>query len=101
MGSLFYVNIEYVEIVSFLTSLESNKKSTVYSFDLNGEDIYDSNIEFPAIILLGNESNGVRKELDAVIDKKLRIPINQEIDSLNVSVSQAIALAEFNRVLKQ
>ncbi len=101
MGSLFYVNIEYVEIGSFLTSFKKSNKSKVYSFDLNGEDIYKTIIDFPAIILLGNESNGVRKELDSAIDKKLKIPISEEIDSLNVSVSQAIALAEFNRVLKK
>lgn len=101
MGSLFNVNIEYVDILNLLTSLDKKKEETIYSFDLNGEDIYESTLQFPAIILLGNESNGVRQELDSAIDKKLKITISEEIDSLNVSVSQAIALAEFKRVLKK
>lgn len=98
MGSIFHIDIEYLDLEKFFDETSERKRFKTYSFDLNGNNIYNKVLSFPSYIILGNESNGVRDNLDRFIDEKLRIPISQDIDSLNVGISQAIALAEFNRV---
>ena len=54
------------------------------------------NVEFRAddIILMGSESSGVPEEVHAAADLRIRIPIQAQFRSLNVSVAAGIALAE-------
>lgn len=56
------------------------------SVDLNNIDVPDR-----FILVLGNESHGVRKEVAALADKKVKINI-QNIDSLNVAIAGGILM---------
>ena len=58
--------------------------------------IYD--IEFKKkIIVIGNEANGVSKEIQDMADEKAKIPMLGKTESLNASVATGIMLYEYVR----
>ncbi|KAA1261266.1 tRNA (guanosine(18)-2'-O)-methyltransferase [Rubripirellula obstinata] len=52
----------------------------------------------PIILMMGNESTGLSKELQETASDRVTIPMNVAADSLNVSVATAIFLYELTRV---
>ena len=46
---------------------------------------------------MGNEGNGVRKEIQDMCDKNLYIKTNSKVESLNVGVACSILLYELGR----
>ncbi len=51
----------------------------------------------PALLIFGNEANGIRPELIEQCDAALRIPIRPPVNSLNVAASVAVILFEAER----
>jgi TrmH family RNA methyltransferase len=51
----------------------------------------------PALLVLGAEAAGVPASLDPLIDLRLRIPLAEPVESLNVAVSAALILYEVSR----
>jgi RNA methyltransferase, TrmH family len=51
----------------------------------------------PSMILLGNESAGLSAELAAMADLQVQIPLNPEVESLNVAITAALMLYEVQR----
>ena len=49
---------------------------------------------------MGNEGNGVKEELLTLCDKNLYIKMNNNCESLNVSVATSILLYELNGDIK-
>lgn len=96
MGSLFRVKIMYLNLYEFI---KKNKKFSVVGAVLNGKSIYKTQLPEKAIILLGNESKGISKELTGMIDCPITIPSNGNADSLNVAVSAGIICYEFAKQL--
>lgn len=102
MGAIFrkkviYCNIE--ELVGVLIKFNL----PVYGTFLNGKNMYNMELVKKGLILMGNESNGIPKELEALVkdDHKLFIPPYPcdaaGSESLNVAVSTAIICSEFRR----
>ena len=54
----------------------------------------------PTIIIVGNEKDGVSKEVLALADKTILIPMKGMVQSLNVSVATALILYEAQRQLE-
>ena len=71
---------------------------TLYAAHLEGSREYDR-IDYPekAAFLLGNEGNGLSREITALADVRVRIPMVGPTESLNVSVAGAILLYEHLR----
>ncbi len=62
------------------------------------ETVYsDFNWQQPAIIVFGNEANGIRQELLERCDARIRIPLQAPVESLNVSAAAAVILFEAAR----
>ena len=96
MGSLSRVAVMYVDLGSYL----ENEKRTIYGTFLQGENVYNSKLEKNAVIVLGNEANGISNKIEQLVDKKITIPQFGEkhnTESLNVAMSTAITLSEFKR----
>src|SRR5439155_16749725 len=75
---------------------ESNFKVTGTS--LNAENLhYDYDFTSHCAIVLGNEGEGLRKNILKMCEELIRIPILGKIDSLNVSVSAGVILYEILR----
>lgn len=56
-----------------------------------GQSISDERFEAPTVFVLGNESKGIRQKTRELCDILLSIPIDPRCESLNVSVSAAVA----------
>lgn len=95
-GSFTRINIFYTDIKDFL----SKQKLPILGAFLDGENVHK--IKFPqkGIIVMGNESNGIKKEIEKVITQKITIPSYGKAESLNVAIATAIILDNWKRDLK-
>lgn len=96
MGSLTRISIHYVDLVDFLSST----KMPTYIADMDGENVYKGQLPKEAILIMGNEANGVSNQIKALVKNKISIPRFGEIkatESLNVATATAILLSEFKR----
>ena len=61
------------------------------------DNMYKANYTPPTAIIIGSEEDGVSAELLKMSDAKAKIPLNNKISSLNVSVATGIILYEIIR----
>ena len=118
MGALARVRIHYVNIVEWLSALSRQQSDLkIYGTLLDGRNMYEvlkpADAKSSAVIIMGNEGNGISEPVRRLITHPVLIPsyspkgisgqdgINKEasevIESLNVSIATAIILAEFRR----
>ncbi|EID75775.1 TrmH family RNA methyltransferase [Imtechella halotolerans] len=96
MGSLARVVLEYCDLTEYLT--ETNLP--VYAAMMDGENVYHTSLPNQAILVMGNEANGVSQEVLNKITHSITIPRFgdlQQTESLNVATATAILLSEFRR----
>ncbi|TNE54181.1 MAG: RNA methyltransferase [Bacteroidetes bacterium] len=93
MGSLFRVSLVYTDLSALF---ETNDKR-VYGTLLEGKSVYQSNLKASGFLLLGNEGQGIRPELQSYIHEAIHIPGKGGAESLNVAVATGIFLSEFLR----
>lgn len=97
MGSLTRVTIHYQNITSVLTQ----KNMPVYGTFMDGDNIYKQSLPSNGFIVMGNEANGISKEIEQLVTHRITIPqfgTNMETESLNVATATAIILSEFKRL---
>lgn len=103
MGSLFNVQIHYIDLKTFLEENRQTMNLPVYGLMLEGENIYSADLSSDGFIVIGSESKGVNHELKKYFSHSLFIPsfssteTNASPDSLNAAVATAIACSEFRR----
>ena len=96
MGSLTRVTINYVDLYDYL----KDTKLPTFIADMNGENIYKSDLPKEGVLIMGNEANGVSETIKKLISHTISIPRfgeTQETESLNVATATAILLSEFSR----
>ena len=96
MGSLTRVSLHYVELESFL----SNTDLPIFTADMNGENVYKTNLPNEGVLIMGNEANGISDAVKSLSTHELTIPRFgdiQQTESLNVATATAILLSEFRR----
>lgn len=96
MGSIARLNVSYVDLNLFL------QKTTlpVFGTFIDGSDVYKENLPKEAIIVMGNEANGISESIEKIIKNRLTIPRFGDLqltESLNVASATAIILSEFRR----
>ena len=89
MGSLFRVQVFYMDIGEFLQ--QSGK--TVYAATLNGENIFRIKFEKSGILVIGSESQGIRPEVLKQCSASISIPAYGKAESLNAAVATSILLS--------
>lgn len=93
MGSLTRVKVHYMPLVPILSELKC-QGVPLFTTSLSGDDIADRTISRKGIIVMGNEGNGVSKEVDSLSDERFFIPRfpkdEGSAESLNVGVATAI-----------
>lgn len=97
MGAIF--RVKKIETDNLVQTLEEIKKNgfEVMCTALDGnESIYDMNFN-KKVIIIGNEANGVSKEVQNIADKKVKIPMLGKTESLNASVAAGIMIYEYVR----
>ncbi len=96
MGSIARVAISYINLNDFIIQT----KLPVFGTFMDGKDIYKEQLPSEGIIVMGNEANGISKNLEKFIKNRLSIPRFgnlQQTESLNVATATAIVLSEFRR----
>ena len=97
MGAIFRVNvIESEDLLQTLKNLKKHKYKIMATSLENNNSIYD--VEYnKKVIVIGNEANGVSKNVLEYADEKIKIPMLGKTESLNASVATSIILYEFVR----
>ncbi len=96
MGSLARVSIIYVDLSKYL----SQEHRPVLGTFLEGESVYEIVKIKEAVLIMGNEANGITETLVPFINHKITIPQlgnSTTTESLNVATATAICLSEFLR----
>ena len=97
MGSFIRVNIVYQALEKYLTE---NQKPVIGT-DMDGTSFYDYKFPEKFNLVLGNEGNGIRPEIENLLTDKITIPRfgkSKATESLNVAMSAGIILGQiFNK----
>jgi len=115
MGALARVQVHYVNLPEWLEEVRSTKDDVrIYGTLLDGKNMYNvlrddvqDTKDRRSLIIMGNEGNGISKEVRKFITHPIYIPAYSDlgktketsdvVESLNVSIATAIVLAEFRR----
>ena len=97
MGAIFRVKIiETSDLVQSIKEMRKHHFKLMVTSLQTENSIYD--IEFnKKIIVIGNESNGVSKEIQDMADEKAKIPMLGKTESLNASVAAGVVMYEYVR----
>lgn len=96
MGSLARVHIHYLSLSEYL----DQNNLPAYGGFMDGAEIYSQSLPDDAILILGNEANGISDGIAKKIGNRVSIPRFgniQKTESLNVATATAILLSEFRR----
>lgn len=93
-GMIFKINLIKDDLGQVIEKLKS-KNIPIYTTNVNGgENIKNINSTDSYGLIMGNEGNGVKDEISTLADRKIYIPMNSKVESLNVSVAASILLYE-------
>ena len=95
-GMIFNMNIVREDICKTINMLKENGYKIYGTNVVNGIDIKDVKKDEKYAIIMGNEGNGISKEVSSLVDKNIYIKMNEKCESLNVAVSAAIILYELS-----
>lgn len=98
-GMLFKINIMRADLKEIIANLKKDNYLILGTNVKDGVDVKNIKVNKYALIM-GNEGKGVKEELLALCDKNLYIKMNNNCESLNVSVATSILLYELNGDIK-
>ena len=95
-GMNFHINIIRDDLKKYITKLKEDNY-VIYTTDVNdGKDLKSIEIKDKYVIIMGNEGNGVSKEISSLADEKIYIKMNSSCESLNVAVATSIILYQLS-----
>jgi len=87
-GSFSRINIFYTDLNHFLSKTDL----PILGSFLDGENIHKTKFPISGILIMGNESSGISKEIEKLVTKKITIPAYGKAESLNVAIATAVIL---------
>ena len=100
IGCLFTNQVAIASSEKILSFLEE-KEINIYAATLQNSNVYtEENYTSGTALVVGSENNGLTEIWRKKATKNINIPMNGEIDSMNVSVAAAILVFEANRQRK-
>lgn len=100
MGSISRVNVFYTNLNDFF----QKNQLPIYGAFMNGENVYQQQLPENAVLVIGNEANGISNPLIKYIQKRISIPRFGKLqltESLNAATATAILLSEFKRGINE
>ncbi len=96
MGSLFKANVLISDDLSRTVCALQKSKRRVFAAELreNAFSLDDIKLNKSDIMIIGNEGHGIPKEISAICDGSVYIPISDKAESLNAAVAAAIFIRE-------
>jgi len=93
-GMIFYTNIITLKLKEFIDEIKT-KNYTIFGTNVrNGKNIKEITLPKKFALVLGNEGQGVSKEIESLCDDNIYIKMSSKCESLNVSVATSILLYE-------
>ncbi|MCU0462100.1 MAG: 23S rRNA (guanosine(2251)-2'-O)-methyltransferase RlmB [Bacteroidales bacterium] len=84
-------------IVKTIEFLKESGLKVICAAEKTGIEAAGTDLGGPAVLIMGSEEKGISRELVSLADKKVRIPMKGNIESLNVSVAAGILIYEISR----
>lgn len=100
MGAIFKLNVYETSLEKFINFFKTIS-CNLYGTDAKGKSISNYKFTYPAGIVLGNEGNGIRKEIKEILKDIITVPISTNLESLNVAVAGGIVMYEINKNIKK
>ncbi len=95
-GMVFNINIVEKDLNELLPELKNTHR--IYTTNVvNGTDVSKIDVNKPYAIVMGNEGNGVKREIADMCDEAIYIPMNNNCESLNVAIATSIILYEYSK----
>lgn len=99
MGALSRVQVYRLQE---LEALHKHYSGAIYGTFLHGDSLYSCDKpQGRALLVLGNEGNGISADVERMVDRRITIPClatgSQGAESLNVAIAAAICMSEFRR----
>ena len=95
MGSIARVQVGYTYLEDFLRQTDL----PIFGAFMEGHPMYTTKMPEKGILVMGNEANGIRPEIQALVSEKISVPYfgKKTAESLNVATATAILLSEIRR----
>ena len=99
LGSIFFttiINMESMETLrEYIKEHKTKNNMLILGTDSAGTvSIQDKKIEKPVMVIIGNEAKGMSIQLKELCDAIIKIPVNGNVNSLNVSCAASIIMWE-------
>ncbi len=98
MGALTRVRVHYGnlgEMIEVAVAAAGPDKVPVYGAFLEGESIYEAELEREGIVVLGSEGRGISEEVEKLVARRIFIPPTRAgSESLNVATAAAIIISK-------
>jgi TrmH family RNA methyltransferase len=99
LGSIFFtkiINIESMEILEkYIQEQKTKNNIKIIGTDSTGDiSIKNEKLNKPIMVIIGNEAKGMSIGLKKLCDKIIKIPMEGNINSLNVSCAASIVMWE-------
>ena len=97
MGAIFRVKvIESQDLIRTMRNIKKHKFEIIATSLETNNSIYNIDLS-RKVIIIGNEANGVSKEIMNIADGKTKIPMLGKTESLNAAVSASVIAYEYVR----
>ncbi|ULQ57207.1 RNA methyltransferase [Flavihumibacter rivuli] len=90
MASIGRVEVDYTDLVQYVVD---HAHRVFYAATLDGQPIKEVKASRPGVLVIGNESKGIRPELMQKLSHFITIPRQGEAESLNAAVATGIILS--------
>jgi len=91
VGTIFKMPIIKTKNLAKSLELFKAKKAEVYTLSSHAKNSYKDEVYGSKVVfVLGNESEGVSKEVEALSTSSITIPMNRGVESLNVAVTASL-----------
>lgn len=96
LGAINYVQWEQNKDINYFIEKIKQARINIYTIEItsNSKDVFQTQIEFPAAFIFGNEITGVSQNLISQSKDVLHIPMYGRKESLNISTSCGIVIYE-------
>ena len=94
MGSFVKVNLHYIDLPDYLQGLNL----PILGATLDGKPLHDFLFPAHGVLVIGNESHGIRSAVKATLTETISIPRYGHANSLNAATATAILCDNWRRV---
>lgn len=95
-GMMFHIPILFRNTEEFIKELKNKDYKIVGTKVTNGHDVRESSIYSHFALVIGNEGQGMSRNIENLCDEYLYIRMNGNCESLNASVAASILMYEIN-----